>query len=205
MHTCEKCLEYRLRFERIYEPHEFIEGNRKARIWIIGLNPAQDLDWKDDRDALQLLTYFDDESKVHSYFKQFKKVSEVLYSLLGRHQGVAHTDLIKCSSNSWPPEGVSSPGRKKIIENCTKHLQQQLNNFSPKIIICNGSEVSAEIKRLLPPPDGTPTNATSYRHTTDERDVVVALSGFIGRIDNYSKRRLGLEIESILAKVANEG
>lgn len=204
MPICEQCSASGLRFDRGYEPYEFIEGNRDARVWIIGLNPAQDLDWIDSRNACQLLTYFDDESKVHGYFKQFKTVSELLYNRLGKHQGVAHTDLIKCSSNCWPPEGVSSSGRNKIIENCTKHLQRQLKDFSPEIIVCNGSEVSAEIKRLLPPSDETPANATSYRHTANGRSVVVVLSGFIGRIDNYSKRRLGREIESFLAELSQE-
>ena len=73
------------------------------------------------------------------------------------------------------------------------------------IIICNGSEVSAEIKRLLPPPNGTPANATSYHHKTNERSVVVVLSGFIGRIDNYSKRRLGQEIDLFLTELSREG
>lgn len=204
MPTCTLCSNYGLRFDRGYEPQEFIEGNRAARVWIIGLNPAQDLDWKDGRDSQQLLTYFDDERQVHGYFKQFKTVSESLYGLLGKHRGVAHTDLIKCSSSSWPPEGVPSSGRNKIIENCTKYLQQQIKDFQPEIIICNGSEVSAEIKRLLPPPAGTPANATSYRHATDGRIVVVVLSGFIGRIDNYSKRRLGLEIELFLEGLSQE-
>ncbi len=80
-------------------------------------------------DTLQLQTSFDDESKVHRYFKKFRTVSEALYSRLGKVQGVAHTDLIKCSSNNWPPEGVSSSGRKQIIKNCTnKYLQQQLRD-----------------------------------------------------------------------------
>lgn len=206
MPICEQCPNKSgLRFDRGYEPYEFIEGNRDARVWIIGLNPAQELGWTDGRDAPQLLTYFDDESKVHGYFKQFKTVSEALYGRLGKHKGVAHTDLIKCSSNKWPPKNVSSSERKKIIENCTKHLQRQLKDFSPEIIICNGSEVSAEIKRLLPPPNGTPANATSYHHKTNERSVVVVLSGFIGRIDNYSKRRLGQEIDLFLTELSREG
>lgn len=202
MPTCEKCSKFSLRFDRGYEPYEFIEGNRNARVLIIGLNPAKDKDWKDGRDALQLQAYFDDESKINSYFKQFKTVSENLYCQLGQNQGVAHTDLIKCSSNRWPPSGVSSSGRAKIIENCANHLKRQLKEFSPEIIICNGSEVSAEVKRLVPPPNGTPANATSYRHKTNDRSVVVVLSGFIGRIDNYSKRRLGQEIELFLAELA---
>jgi uracil-DNA glycosylase len=204
MHTCNRCASFGLRFHRGYQPHEFIEGNRKARVWIVGLNPAQDLDWVDTRSVTGLVEYFDDESKVHGYFKQFKVVSEVLYRELGKEHGVAHTDLIKCSSNAWPPEGVSSRGRSEIIANCTMHLQRQLAEFKPQVIVCNGSEVSAEVKRLLPVPEGTPPNATSYTYCVDDWRVLVVLSGFIGRIDNYSKRRLGTEIEALLAQLQGE-
>jgi uracil-DNA glycosylase len=203
MHTCDHCASYGLRFQRAYEPHEFIEGNRAARVWIVGLNPAQDLNWVDNRSASELLEYFDDESKIHGYFKQFRVVSEELYERFGKDGGVAHTDLIKCSSKAWPPEGVSSRGRSEIISNCTKHLQRQLAQFQPSVIICNGSEVSAEVKRLLPAPEGTSANATNYIHEADGRRIIVILSGFIGRIDNYSKRRLGVEVEAVLRRLRN--
>jgi hypothetical protein len=204
MHTCKLCASHGLRFHRGYEPHEFIEGNRNARVWVIGLNPTQALDWIDSRRTPELLEYFDDKSKIHGYFKQFRVVSDALYSQFGKDNGAAHTDLIKCSSNAWPPEGVTSRGRSEIISNCTKYLQRQLAELKPKALICNGSEVSAEIKRILPAPVGTAPNATSYSYESEGQSIVVVLSGFIGRIDNYSKRRLGVDIEAVLLQLANE-
>jgi uracil-DNA glycosylase len=199
MPICNLCSDHQLRFERNYEPHEFIEGNRNARMWIIGLNPAEDMEWIDERTAEHLIYRFDDRNRIPKYFKQFEVVSKRIYDLLGTEQGVAHTDLVKCSSPRWPPEGVSNSGRKAIIQNCTNYLQRQLTEFSPEIIICNGCEVSETIRSLLPPQNDIPTTATNYTHkTNDGKQIVVVLSGFIGRLDNYSKRRLGAEIESLL-------
>jgi len=206
MNTCHRCSSLGLRFERQYEPHEFIEGDPASRVWIIGLNPAEDPAWVDPRQRSELLRYFDDPAKVHTYFKQFKVVSERLFSLLGKNGGVAHTDLVKCSSYSWPPENANGADRAKIISNCAGYLQLQIDTHSPELIVCNGSEVSSEVRRLLPPPVGTPVNATNYVHTRPNGNTVtVVLSGFIGRIDNYAKRRLGVEIESLLpAGLRNE-
>ena len=200
MATCAECREFGLQFARAYAPEEFIEGDRGARVWIVGLNPAQDPDWQDPRSAEDLLAYFDDESRVHGYFKQFKAVSPKLYGLLGKQGGAAHTDLVKCSSMSWPPENVTTSGRGRIIANCSRYLQSQLASRAPELIICNGSEVSSEIKRLLPPAAGTPADATSYVHLGSKHRIAVVLSGFIGRIDNYSRRRLGKDIEVLLAQ-----
>ncbi len=205
MYFCDKCSSFGLWFHRAYEPHEFIEGDRNAEIWIIGLNPTEDAKWVDLRTPSALVEYFDDKTKIHGYFKQFRHVSERLYERLGKPQGVAHTDLVKCSSRTWPPDGVSAGGRGQIISNCAGYLKRQLAAGHPKVIICNGSEVSTEMKLLLPPPQRTSPDATNYVHRLDDRDVVVVLSGFIGRLDNFSRRRLGIEIEGVIDNLHRDG
>lgn len=217
MHTCNDCSSFGLRFERQYRPEDFIEGDPASRVWIIGLNPAEDPDWVDPRDKSELINYFDNPNEVHRYFRAFKIVSEELFASLGEPTGTAHTDLVKCSSRSWPPKlvqtatlgagrgtafGASVGGspRENIISNCSKYLAKQIENYAPDMIICNGSEVSAKIIELLPPPTDFVTNATNYVHVRPltGKPITVVLSGFIGRIDNYAKRRLGAEIESLL-------
>lgn len=42
---------------------------------------------------------------------------------------------------------------------------------------------------------------TAYKSNIYGTEVIVILSGFIGRIDDYSKRRLGYEIESLIKGV----
>lgn len=198
MPTCKRCAQFGLRFQRQYEPSQYIEGDPNSRVWIVGLNPAEAQDWVDPRPLSDLRNYFS-RPDVHSYFKQFRLVSEQLYSMLGTSGGAAHTDLVKCSSFSWPPKSAPGNARSKIVKNCAAYLQAQLDAYHPKVLVCNGSEVSQEIRRLLPPPEGIESIATSYVHTRPSGTrVAVILSGFIGRIDNYAKRRLGIEIESFL-------
>ncbi len=199
MPECHRCANHGLNFDRTYAPDEFIEGNRNARVWIIGINPAAPLNWVDQRTAAELQEIFDDEAQIHRYFRQFRNVSETLYQGLGQQNGVAHTDLVKCSSLNWPPNRENNNDRNIIINNCSDYLIHQIENHRPEIIICNGSEVSSRIRQILTPPPETPDNATSYRHTTaDNHAIIVILSGFIGRIDNYARRRLGVEIEQFL-------
>ena len=85
-------------------------------------------------------------------------------------------------------------GKKEIIANCSGYLKQQIEIHKPKIIICNGADVSSKLLELYPP-ETTRQKHTSYRVQNDKRDFAVVLSGFIGRIDDYAKRRLGQEIE----------
>ncbi|GAB3327369.1 hypothetical protein GCM10027511_37160 [Hymenobacter humi] len=58
---------------------------------------------------------------------------------------------------------------------------------------------------FFPPNNAAQTNrATSYKYELDlgndtKHSFWLVLSGFIGRIDDWNKRRLGVEIEGILA------
>jgi uracil DNA glycosylase superfamily protein len=202
MHECDKCAVYGLRFQRTYAPEDSIEGNRAARIWIIGLNPAVDPEWVDTRSIAELEAYFDSPRAVHSYFRDFAKVSRTLHERFGKAGGVAHTDLVKCSHKSWPPPGVKSREAQQIVENCRQFLIAQLNQFTPAMIICNGAEVSTAIKEIFVPPDPASDDlVTSYICEHRRGRTCIVLSGFIGRIDNYAKRRLGREIEARLVEL----
>lgn len=54
------------------------------------------------------------------------------------------------------------------------------------------------MKALLKPPESYTGTETSYGTEFDDQKVGVVLTGYIGRIDNYAKRRLGDEIEQRL-------
>jgi uracil-DNA glycosylase len=185
-------------------PGQWIEGYPESPIWIIGLNPkttenaAQDM----NLDEKQLREGFSERVKRTSackgvpYFQDFAKVSQPLFDALGARGGVAHVDIVKCDSSEWPPKGISSSNIKKIEETCAKYLEIQIKNHKPKLLICNGSSVSTYIKALLKRQD-KPNDETETFFESDKYgyQMQVILSGFIGRIDNYSKRRLGKEIE----------
>lgn len=174
-----------------YGPVDFLEGKRNSLIWIVGLNPKGDLGANDERDAEELQRCV--EGDIHPYFRSFRKVSERLYNLVGKDRGVAHTDLVKCFSRQFPR------GREGwlIIDSCKEYLENQIREYRPRIIICNGSPVCQTIRTIVTPEVDC---STSYIGQLDGRETVVVLSGFIGRIDNYAKARLGKEIETYMER-----
>lgn len=197
MNRCQKCQEYGLEFHRKYKPEEYIEGNPDSKVWIVGLNPAQDSDWTDSkRDVKDLSNYFQDKGSVHGYFKHFYKVSPKLFEGLGKY--VAHTDLVKCSSKSWPPKNCKTKEVKSIVNKCSSYLLIQICTYKPKVIICNGAAVSHYFQETLKV--HRRLSDTAYISDIGGHDVLIILSGFVGRLDNFSKRRLGYEIEKYTAQ-----
>jgi uracil-DNA glycosylase family 4 len=202
MFVCNKCSELGLKFNRRYKPEDFLEGKPSSKIWIIGLNPANKVDWQDiERAKSDLPEYFKNLDRVHPYFKNFKKVSPKLFDLFGQELGVAHTDLIKCSSEKWPPENCKGKKAQTVIANCKPYLLEQIKIHKPSLIICNGAPVSHEIQMALPM--SKKISDTAYESKIDKNTTItVILSGFIGRIDNFSKRRLGYEIEGLMEELS---
>lgn len=196
MHECNKCSEFGFKFERNYLPVEFIEGKANSEVWIVGLNPAMKPDWKDEgrtsKELEELVI-----KKNEPYFRNFKPVSEAIYNNFGKDFGTAHTDIVKCSSTSFPPEGAKGKKIDLVINNCKEYLEEQIRTHKPKVIVCNGKPVSELMLKLYPPiaQDNLSQDETSYESNIEGIKVWVILSGFIGRIDNYARRRLGKEIE----------
>lgn len=188
-------LTYRPRTE---SPDQWIEGDPRSPIWIIGLNPktTQDPDTDLDMNLSALRDGFKKRAHDVPYFRYLKRVSEPLFNALGSNLGVAHTDIVKCDSTEWPPAGISTSNIDRIEETCAMYLDQQIREYKPKLLICNGSPVCRYIKRLFDQPDES--NGELVTHFESKKygeSVHVILSGFIGRIDSYAKRRLGREIE----------
>jgi len=185
-----------------YKPEEFLAGRKNSQIWIIGLNPKKmgEEQYKLDmlRDVANLESYFNNPG-IHPYFNDFKKVSPILYSMLGKDGGVASTDIVKCFSETFPPHNAKGRQVKKIIHNCQPFLEHQISEMKPKLIVCNGADVCDVIKKIVVP---IQDRKTSYIGAFGENTISVVLSGFIGRIDHYSKRRLGIEIESYMKELA---
>jgi hypothetical protein len=202
--SCDRCAKHSVHFCRSYTPEEFIEGDPFSPIWIIGINPAESPDWGDGRSTSALAEGFSKHATTVPYFRDFRAVSPRLFARLGVAGGVAHTDLVKCSSESWPPAGVGGRGANAIVDNCSDYLLQQIRRFRPKLLICNGSAVCEYIRDIIKTSDDTGL-ATSYVGKIDEQSITVVLSGFIGRIDNHARRRLGREIEELARSLGLEG
>ncbi len=205
--TCSKCSQFGLEFSSEHiVPVEYIEGNPKADIWIVGLNPKADIGHVEERTKENFKNFNPD---CHPYFSDFKKVSPKLYAnWISENSNVAHTDLVKCFSHNFPPPisrvvTTTRKAHREIINNCNVHLIAQLNKSRPKLIICNGSAVCWEMIKLFPPAEGNDLKSIScYKAQTkfgkETHEFWIILSGFIGRIDDRNKRRLGKEIEDII-------
>lgn len=198
MRICNKCAEYGLKFKNQYNPDEFLEGKPNSLIWIIGLNPKKDKRFKFPSTLCDCTDYC--EGKVHPYFKDFKEVFPPLYDLFGKSHGLAHTDLVKCLSKKVPPKHISQKDGETIIENCGGYLKEQINRHRPKMLICNSSSVCRFVIKAFPPVFQIDRRLTSYTTRIKGDETAIVLSRFIGRIDNYAKRRLGKEISSYMRK-----
>lgn len=201
---CIDCKKFGLTFKSpTITPEEYIEGNIKAKVWIVGLNPKDKIGTIEQRTKKQFQSFNPDS---HPYFRDFKKVSEKLYSnWISQKNTIAHTDLVKCFSPTFPPKiNGKNVDIETIVTNCKKHLLSQIRKHKPRIIICNGTKVCREMISFFPPNNNLePSNLlTSYRTklSYDDKDEFwIVLSGFIGRIDDRNKIRLGREIEKICA------
>ena len=191
--VCNKCLPPVGPFNHEFCPCDDIAGSPKAPVWIVGLNPKTSDD--SPKTSTELRDYFNRSSGVHPYFRNFEKVSKRLYAQLGKTHGVASTDLVKCHTESWPKNGG------KVVANCSPFLVNQVSTHRPKMLICNGAPVCDAVTKIYPPPAENPTSYM-WKGPDDGEEVVVVLSGFIGRIDDYAKQRLGKEIDCWLDKLS---
>lgn len=207
--TCGKCANMGLGFySDTISPAEYLEGKHTADVWIVGLNPSHDVGHVEQRTVSE---FADFDPDCHSYFKDFRKVSPALYAnWKSSNSRVAHTDLVKCFSPSFPPVAWingewKAVDKNRVVNNCSTHLLEQITRFRPKVIICNGAPVCYVIMGFFPPNNAAQLNrATSYKYELalgdgSKHTFWLVLSGFIGRIDDWNKRRLGIEIEEILA------
>lgn len=183
-------------------PVEFIEGVPTSPIWILGLNPKGPYGMSFTQTAEELISI---DTQGTNYFRDFRHVSTWLFELMESVPSrVAHTDLVKCPSPTFPPLGqngskLSSKEVTDVIQNCSSYLNAQLRKHKPKLIIANGSFISDHCLRIFPPtePHERDEPITSYEHVdaSSGMRLSIILSGFIGRLDNRSRRRLGREIE----------
>lgn len=197
---CNKCEQFGFTFkaEHLNSPKEFWEGPKDAKILIVGLNPKNDPNRVEER-TINEMEFLDPES--HPYFRDLKNVSKNLYDNWSSDSSiVAHTDLVKCSSYHFPPKINDITLNKKsvqlIINSCSSYLIEQIKRSNVEMIICNGAPVSKMIRSIFPPQNND--HITSYNYQLHDRNIKIILSGFIGRIDNHNRRRLGQEIESFI-------
>ena len=193
METCNKCQEIcGFYYKRQYRPDEYILGKKNSQILIIGINPKGDIGENNIEETVDDLR---NNPMKNSYFDKIRKISEIISKNIGVENGVAHTDLLKCFSNNFPPQKLNRGNIHRIIINCRPYLIRQLEKGSFKLVICNGFHVNWHIEQIIQP---IKDHDTYYIGEFLGRRIAVLRSGFIGRIDNYAKRRLGKEVELLM-------
>ncbi|MGD0712486.1 MAG: uracil-DNA glycosylase family protein [Bacteroidales bacterium] len=194
MEKCLKCKDITgMYFERQYKPEQYIYGKLNSKVLIIGLNPYGEIETNNLNETTEDLL----NRPSHQYYKNFEKVSPRIYKYLGEDNGVICTELVKCFSKNFPPAKLSKHDLHKFICNCREYLSEQLEVLKPKIIICNGIHVVWHIEQIIPIKEEF---ETYYIGKKNSYEPFIFRSGFIGKIDKYAKRRLGIEIEKILNK-----
>lgn len=208
--TCSDCAPLCLRAR--YCPIDFVEGDPRSPIWIVALNPASaepDRSTEILRDWLIAPGASGKPRKVEvSYFRDLRRVSQVIYERLGERDGVAHTDLVKCPSPRWDSLNATATDKRltaeQVIQNCGEYLKAQLLQFRPQVVICNGAPVSRFFVEWLTPGSVDPASrkpvATLFEAEVDGWAPTVVLSGFVRQMDNHARARLGREIDQVLAR-----
>lgn len=207
MYVCNKCQAWGLSFKGDYKPEQFLEGKTSSKVWIVGLNPHSEVDTYADKTPEDLANFIcKGESYLEAdYFQKIKAVSEKLHRMIGKENGCASTDIVKCFSMTWPPRkeelpNISRFSKGKVEETCGEYLRNQIKLLKPLILVCNGESACRALQKLVKPTEKKlfPIGewmTTYYVGEVEEHQVVVILAGFWGRVDNRAKRRIGLEIE----------
>jgi hypothetical protein len=205
MYECKKCVDHGLDegFCQGYHPTDFLAGKRSSRIWVVGLNPRRTKGDGEPDSVEELEAFFEGRNwRSSAYFRRFMSVSR-LFEDFGAERGVATTDIVKCASKSFPPQGANTRAAKNaVIENCKDYLVEQLYTFQPRLLLCNGADVADTMEKILQPSaEFDRQRETSYWTTLGDRRTCVVLSGFLGRLDRFALRRLGREIEKCYAAI----
>ncbi|MFX0066982.1 MAG: uracil-DNA glycosylase family protein [Candidatus Hermodarchaeota archaeon] len=181
----------------------FGEGDPNNPLWIVGLNPKLEEEGMIVPDNEKSFTkylkveraYFNNMKTSHSYFKDFKHIFGPKWeSIFKKH--IFYTDLVKYGSPNFKEI------KKPAIKNCEIFLLEQIKAFTPRIIFCNGTPVVDWFKEHFTIKDNE--NNTQGELFLKDNKLSLIYSGFIGRIDNYARRRIKPELINLLKSINSE-
>ncbi len=110
-------------FKCDYFPTECFWGKASSKILYIGVNPYKDKIGGNNHFPLEILRNGPGEN---SYFGTIHKWYPLLYEDIGKEGGVAFTDLVKCSSPTFPFNKMKVNDLDTVFKNCRTHLDQQI-------------------------------------------------------------------------------
>lgn len=172
-----------------YPPEPFV-GNPKNCIWIIGLNPKGK---PGDKYNGNRERYFENGDYMKTrYYINFKSVSSLLWDFICNDK-IAHTDIINEYSEKF--SDLKNSNNQIDIEILKNIIQQ----FKPKIIVCNGKLVCETVKKLFPPNNN---ENKLYITNINGSTASIILTSFVGgqsHLTKEYKKELGKRIEDQIA------
>jgi uracil-DNA glycosylase len=202
IYSCRKCdLDVKINPEAGIIPI-YGENDPSKPIWIVGLNPKLNKDGThhpvEATETFQAyidhqLTYFGGDKELHPYYRRFQHIFGSNWREIIR-DNVFHTDIVKCPSVTF--------GKKetKAIPICKEFLQKQITLNTPKIIFCNGRNIVNWFEDKYEGEIQLNYWRTGGELKINGQIVHLIYSGFINRIDNIAKRRIGKEVCVLIKK-----
>ncbi|WP_431490263.1 hypothetical protein [Lewinella sp.] len=125
-------------FQRQYSPEEYLWGLKSSKLLYIGVNPYSKKIGYNDTYSLSIL---EKGPGLNSYFSVLKKWIPNLHDDIGLEGGVAHTDLVRCYSSTFPLKWMKIKDFDLVFRNCRTYLRGQIEEMSKinlKFIIVSG-------------------------------------------------------------------
>ena len=126
-------------FDCHYSPAEYFWGKSSSRILYIGVNPSHgNIGGKKHLYPVECLR---NKPGENPYFGTIRKWHPLLYDDIGKENGVAFTDLVKCASPTFPFKKMMIKDFDAIFRNCRTHLNYQIREMAKqnlKFVIVSG-------------------------------------------------------------------
>lgn len=109
-----------------YLPKDFYWGKLSSKVLYIGLNPYGENIGGNNYSTIETLRQ---GPGLNSYFGTIQKWVPYLFEGIGKEQGVAFSDLVKCASRTFPLKGMKVTEFDTVFRNCRTHLQTLINEM----------------------------------------------------------------------------
>lgn len=114
-------------FSAPYAPKEYYWGKKSSKVLYVGVNPFSNTIGENNPFPIEILQK---GPGLNSYFGTIQKWHPYLYDSIGKEAGVAFTDLVKCSSGTFPLKGMKVHEFDTVFRNCRTHLQALITEMA---------------------------------------------------------------------------
>lgn len=161
---CEKCkvLVPGMCLNGSYQPAEYLFGQWDAQVLIVGINPRGEIGEQGLWTEEHFRNWDIDHSHARRYFSRFKLLFQGFEGQINKSAGIAYTDLFKCFSKRFPPEGIENKKDipeivRSMSDNCLPYFVNQISKMpNLKFILGHGEIVRLNLSWHLAGRDDHP-------------------------------------------------